>query len=131
MKKIVFKSEDETIVKVTSFGFVEAMKEGKTKIIVSTEDGRISVACEIEVVTNGIYAKGLRQSYDYTGSAIKPEIEVYDSGKLLNAKKDYTVSYKNNVKAGIATLTIKSVKSSNYKGTKTLNYVIEPINISE
>ena len=131
MKKIVFKSEDETIVKVTSFGFVEAMKEGKTKVIVSTEDGRISVACEIEVVTNGIYAKGLRESYDYTGSAIKPEIEVYDSGKLLNAKKDYTVSYKNNVKAGIATLTIKSVKSSNYKGTKTLNYVIEPINIGE
>ena len=130
-KKLVFKSADETIVKVTSFGYIKAVKEGKTKITVSTEDGRISAECDVEVVANGIYAKGLQESYDYTGSAIKPEIEVYDSGKLLNAKKDYTVSYKNNVKAGIATLTIKSVKSSNYSGTKTLNFIINPINISE
>ncbi len=130
-KKIVYKSEDETVVKITSYGYMEAVKEGKTRIIVSTEDGRISARCDVEVVPNGIYVKGLLENYDYTGSAIKPEIEVYDSGKLLKNKTDYTVSYKNNVRAGIASVIVKSAKNSNYKGSKTVNFIINQINIGE
>ena len=130
-KKLSYKSDDETVVKVDSSGYVNALKEGKTKITVSTEDGRVSATCDVEVVPDGIYVKGLQESYDYTGSAIKPAIEVYDSGKLLTVKKDYTVTYKNNVRAGVASLTVKSVKNSNYKGTKTLNFIINQINIDE
>lgn len=40
----------------------------------------------------------------YTGTAIKPEIEVYHDGELLEIKKDYTVAYKNNTNAGEATV---------------------------
>ena len=35
----------------------------------------------------------------YTGKAIKPTVEVYDGETLLTLETDYTVSYKNNVKA--------------------------------
>lgn len=40
---------------------------------------------------------------NYTGTAIKPVVEVYDgqSGEILVEKKDYTVSYKNNTKAWV------------------------------
>lgn len=39
-----------------------------------------------------------RECY-YTGSPIKPTIKVYDGETLLKEKVDYTVSYKNNIKA--------------------------------
>jgi uncharacterized repeat protein (TIGR02543 family) len=38
----------------------------------------------------------------YTGKAIKPSVTVYDGDVLLQEKKDYTVSYKNNVSANDA-----------------------------
>lgn len=43
----------------------------------------------------------------YTGKAIKPEVAVYDEAKRLTLKKDYTVTYKNNVNAGTARVIIK------------------------
>jgi len=46
----------------------------------------------------------------YTGKQLKPEPEVYDGDMLLVKNKDYTVSYKNNVKAGVATVTINDIK---------------------
>lgn len=42
----------------------------------------------------------IEQGYDYTGSAIKPQISrIMYNGNLLTAGRDYSVSYKNNVKA--------------------------------
>ena len=38
----------------------------------------------------------------YTGSAIKPAVEVYDGELLLTEKVDYTISYKNNTKVNDA-----------------------------
>ncbi|MBR5578112.1 MAG: leucine-rich repeat protein, partial [Lachnospiraceae bacterium] len=40
-------------------------------------------------------------SHTYTGSAIKPQVRVYDDHLLLTEGKDYKVSYKNNTKAFI------------------------------
>ncbi len=37
--------------------------------------------------------------FEYTGSAIKPEIKAYNNGELLTAGVDYTVKYSNNIKA--------------------------------
>lgn len=46
--------------------------------------------------------------YKYTGFAVKPAVEVYHNETLLTAGKDYTVGYKNNIKAGsTAALTVK------------------------
>ena len=73
-----------------------------------------------------IIIEGLKTNYRYTGSAIKPVIRVIDNGRILAEKTDYTVVYKNNTKAGKATVivTAKSVKIE-----KTFN--IDPVNMEE
>ncbi len=74
----------------------------------------------------------------YTGSAIKPVVQVYDSVSYgdgsrelleLEAGRDYTVSYKNNKKVNeegkaVPTITVKG--KGNYKGTETVQFNIVP-----
>lgn len=77
----------------------------------------------------------------FTGSAIKPEIEVYHGTTKLVNKKDYTLSYKNNKNVyiigdedytnvkKIPTVTIKG--KGNYRGTQTVHFSIVRKDISE
>ena len=58
----------------------------------------------------------------YTGSAFKPEVEVYNGSKLLTIKKDYTVSYRNNTNAGTATVTVNG--KGNYTARDTTQFEI-------
>lgn len=46
-------------------------------------------------------------SYTYTGEAICPKVTVKHNGTKLKKDADYTVTYKNNVKVGTATVWIK------------------------
>lgn len=74
---------------------------------------------------------------DYTGSAIKPEIRVYDHKKLLKNGTDYTITYKNNTKSYTAvagdkkspavTVTFKN----NYSGTLEQLFTINKASISD
>jgi hypothetical protein len=71
--------------------------------------------------------------YVYTGTAIKPEPNVYYGSVLLTKGVDYTLSYKNNVNASInknrpaVTATLKG----NFKGKITQEFSILPAEISE
>ncbi|MCM1221831.1 MAG: hypothetical protein NC548_45905, partial [Lachnospiraceae bacterium] len=65
----------------------------------------------------------------YTGAAIKPEVEVYNNGTLLELKKDYTVTYKNNTNAGTATVTVKG--KGNFKSSDTAEFKINKKNIGD
>lgn len=58
----------------------------------------------------------------YTGSALKPVPTVTLGGRKLVAGTDYTVSYKNNVNPGTATVTITG--KGNYTGTKTATFKV-------
>ncbi len=81
------------------------------------------------------------QSYEYTGSEIKPPVNVTDGSSKLVENKDYTVSYSNNISAGTATIQIDGI--GNYSGAiiKTFNIIeneeidttkdISTLNISE
>jgi mannan endo-1,4-beta-mannosidase len=60
----------------------------------------------------------------YTGKAIKPTPSVKLGSKTLKKGTDYTISYKNNVKTGKATVTIKG--KGNYSGTVTKTFKIVP-----
>lgn len=65
----------------------------------------------------------------YTGNAIKPKIEVYDGTTLLVEKKDYTVSYKNNIKINDASVeskapTIIVTGKGNYSGKESIIFKI-------
>ena len=84
------------------------------------------------IIPDGIWMSNLQAGgYTYTGKAITPSFRVYDGKKMLTVKKDYTVSYKNNINAATAddakkapTITVKS--TGNYKGTETRTFTIIP-----
>ena len=60
----------------------------------------------------------------YTGKAKKPSVTVTRDGKALKKGTDYTVSYKNNKKIGMATVTVKG--KGNYSGSEVLTFKIVP-----
>ena len=84
-------------------------------------------------IPDGLWIKVLNEdSYTYTGKPIKPQVRVYDGKRLLMEKKDYTLSYKNNVNAATAdsgnkapTITVTS--KGNYKGKATKTFTIQPV----
>ncbi|MBO4373768.1 MAG: hypothetical protein J5829_01550 [Lachnospiraceae bacterium] len=78
-----------------------------------------------ETVVSKLWIGGLKSSYVYTGSDIKPSFHVYDGLLELKEKTDYTVSFRNNKDAGEGSLTVKF--KGNYKGNKeeTVSFTIE------
>ncbi len=65
---------------------------------------------------------GINASYTYTGSGIRPVPVVTVKGKVLTKDKDYTVTYKNVLDAGTATVTVTGM--NNYSGSVFLTYSI-------
>ena len=63
----------------------------------------------------------------YTGNSITPNVKVRFKGKVLKKNKDYTVTYRNNRNAGIAT--IKIAGKGNMKGVHRIQFGIEPRSI--
>lgn len=63
----------------------------------------------------------------YTGNAVTPAVTVRNYGSLLTEGTDYTVSYKDNINAGTATVTIEG--QGNYEGTvdRTFTITYSPI----
>lgn len=65
----------------------------------------------------------------YTGKAVIVTPEVTFGGTVLQEKQDYTVSYKNNSKAGTATMTLTG--KGNFKGKVTKTFEITPCSLTE
>ena len=72
---------------------------------------------------DGLEVKGVSSTYTYTGKAITPEPEVWADGVQLEKDKDYTVSYEDNINAGVAKLVI-TASGTHYAGTKELSFQI-------
>lgn len=58
----------------------------------------------------------------YTGSELKPALEVKDNEKSLKENVDYTVSYRNNIEVGTGQAIV--VGMGNYGNTKTVSFEI-------
>ncbi len=58
----------------------------------------------------------------YSGKAIKPAVEVYFGTRHLEEKKDYTITYANNINAGMASFTVTG--KGNYAGKDSDSFVI-------
>ena len=72
----------------------------------------------------------------YTGKAIKPKVHVYDQERRLEEGRDYTLTYKNNIKVPVTagkkvpSVTVKG--TGNYKGTiYTVAFVINKATLDE
>ena len=72
-------------------------------------------------------------SYTYDGTEKKPRVTIMDGNIVLTENQDYTITYSNNINAGIATVTI--IGTGNYTNTKTENFQINKadivVNVSE
>ena len=99
---------------------------GKTVII------NVTVAIPQLSKKTGVYVRftdyydmdGSIPRYKYTGSAVKPAVEVYNNETRLTLGKDYTIGYKNNTKAGsTASLTVKG-KGSFSGASNAVNFTI-------
>ena len=96
-----------------------------------TENGSIvktCTSCGQEVSNDVIYRpKTVKLSFvsvAYSGGEKKPKIVIYDSkGKVISANY-YTVSYKNNKKVGLGSLSVKL--KNKYSGTYTKTFKIVP-----
>ncbi|MBQ0125394.1 MAG: hypothetical protein KBS59_03615, partial [Clostridiales bacterium] len=64
----------------------------------------------------------------YDGTEKKPAVKVTDGNKLLIEGTDYTVTYANNVNAGIATATVSFM--GNYTGTVVTQFAIKSPELS-
>lgn len=88
----------------------------------------------IEDIPQGLWMSAVA-SQTYTGKAIRPEVRVYDHKTLLTEKKDYTISYKNNIKvnntAGTNTPTITVTGRGNYTGKEMQTFVIKPKSLAD
>ncbi|MCC8163274.1 MAG: hypothetical protein LIO86_08980, partial [Lachnospiraceae bacterium] len=92
--------------------------------------GKVSMTDEASRFTVE-FADGYSDSYEYTGSAIKPKLVVTDTvyDRVLVSGTDYTLSYKNNTNAGTATITIKG--KTHYSGSLHKTFTITAKNISD
>lgn len=76
---------------------------------------------------NSSYAKVTvpYSSYTYSGSAVTPKLTVkFKDGDVIPADQ-YTLSYSNNIRVGVAMITVKG-KSSNVTGTYKKTFVVKP-----
>ena len=82
-------------------------------------------------IPEGLWVGGIPENITYDGAKKTFDIRVYDTNRLLKKKTDYSLTYKNNLKVGTASIVIKCNKKSNYKGTQTIYFTINPADLSE
>lgn len=89
----------------------------------------------IEEIPDGLWIAGINsEGYEYTGTAVRPNVRVYDSTTRLVEKEDYIITYKNNVKVGDASAegnvpTIIIEGKGNYSGRLNCKFSIVPKDI--
>ena len=121
---------------------VEGAEKGKTALIVKssgivTYEYQIRKGLKVVFILDVTLEKPKissvtlpRSSWPYTGEAIEPEVTVKArvNGTTVTLKDtDYTVAYKNNVKAGTATVTVTA--AGDYTGTIVKKFTITPVKI--
>ena len=72
---------------------------------------------------------GLNAAYDYQLEPIVPDVELVYAGSVLEKGTDYTITLKNNNKAGTATMTFKG--TGNYKGSFSKTFKINKLTLKE
>ena len=88
-------------------------------------DGVLSnaILCDLTPIKNiqNVTVNAIKER-QYTGKAQTPDIIVKDGSTTLTRGVDYSVSYKNNINVGLATVTITG--KNRYAGVKTANFKI-------
>lgn len=113
------------------YKFTVALDTNKVKnYTINTVNGEL-VVNKKELTDDAVTVTVLGETPVYDGIEKKPSVEV-KYGETTLAAADYTVSYSNNVNAGVntASVTVTSNDNSSYKFTATKNFTIAPAPIS-
>lgn len=89
--------------------------------------GTLTATFNIGNNVGGFIVSGYAPTYPYTGNAITPAVVVESGSTRLQQGTDYSVSYRDNVNAGTASIIVTG--AGKYTGTQTVNFVIEPRSI--
>lgn len=126
-RKAVWSSSNPSVCSVSSYGNVRANKLGTT--VITLQMGDISSTCKVTVTRRSITTTtGFAIDppfYYYSGAECKPEFSKYSVDNVnLREGKDYTLSYKNNVRPGNGIIFITGI--GNYTGTEDYMFNIYP-----
>ncbi len=128
-KVLSWSTSNKKVAIVDKNGKITAVGGGSATITVTTPNKK---KAKVKVTVSKINAKKATitaiKDQVQTGKALKPSVQVKLNGKVLKSGTDYTVSYKNNKKAGKATVTVKF--KGNYTGSKTSSFIIIPSKVS-
>lgn len=125
---LTYKSTTPSICTVDKNGNVTALKIGTGYVTVTASaNGYNSVSKDVKIVVskkslnNGLLTLS-ETSYVYDGTYNKPAATVTLDGKVLQAGKDYTISYRNNLNVGVATVIATGM--GDYTGYTSKNFTI-------
>ena len=127
-KTVYWSSSNTDVASVSSSGLVTAASIGTATITAQDVSGEVKASCEVSVVEDISAAQisDLSLVYTYDGYEKKPTPTVTLNGKTLSNGSDYTLSYANNINAGIGTITITG--KGNYSGSVSLEFYISKAN---
>ena len=125
---LTYKSTTPSIRTVDKNGNVTALKTGTGYVTVTASaNGYDSVSKDVKIVVskkslnNGLLTLS-ETSYVYDGTYKKPAATVTFGGKVLQEGKDYTISYRNNLNVGVATVIATGM--GDYTGYTSKNFTI-------
>ena len=125
---LTYKSTTPSICTVDKNGNVTALKTGTGYVTVTASaNGYDSVSKDVKIVVskkslnNGLLTLS-ETSYVYDGTYKKPAATVTFGGKVLQEGKDYTISYRNNLNVGVATVIATGM--GDYTGYTSKNFTI-------
>lgn len=105
---------------------VPAAAEGGTVVLAEKKLGNAGEMVDAETAENIFEVEPIADQV-YTGKNVvlsEEQLKVYDGSRKMKLGTDYTVSYKNNKKAGTAVVTVKG--KGNYAGKVTKEFEILP-----
>lgn len=124
-----WKSANTAIATVDKYGKVTAVGGGTVSITATCGNisKSISVTVQEPVSISKCTVTLSSDKVTYTGAQLKPSPTVKYGSTTLSSSTDYTVSYKNNINVGAATVTITG--KGNYTGSvsKTFTIVARPV----
>lgn len=108
---------------------VPAAAEGGTVVLAEKKLGNAGETVDTETAENIFEVEPIADQV-YTGKNVvlsEEQLKVYDGSRKMKLGTDYTVSYKNNKKAGMAVVTVKG--KGNYAGKVTKEFEILPMDL--
>lgn len=127
-------AQKPSVQKTVTFNVKHDMQQTEVKKATLSDDGEILSVCSLcgksvsTVVARPETFSLSQTKFSSTGVQHKPDVTVIDcEGKIL-AKENYSLTYRNNVKIGKASVTI--TLRGNYSGEKTLAFKIVPMKVN-